>query len=208
MECLDQELMKLWKAWEMPHARTYILNKYVHKNQTFYIRNQSELPEWERKKLCTKSCNLIVTEMWHLASGESFTSFMYKFKISKHSTGTPPFMRQLCSKEKSQRVKSHKSKTKIPSPPTFLLCHLYNTLLPLPPSHLIGQKAIRTKASVINLNRSKLGEGIKIKSHFSNTHTMRNTCISEIIPEVCEALIYALKTFVTISECNIIKVLL
>jgi hypothetical protein len=36
-------------------------------------------------------------------------------------------------KEKSQRVKSHKSKKKIPSSLAHLLCHPYNTLLPPPP---------------------------------------------------------------------------
>jgi hypothetical protein len=79
-------------------------------------------------------------------------------------TGTPRFMQQLCSKEKSQRVKSHESKKENSFSPHIppLPAIQYST----PPPHSIGQEAIHIKANAINWNRSKLGERIKMKLHF------------------------------------------
>jgi hypothetical protein len=91
-------------------------------------------------------------------------------------------MRQLCSKEKSQRVKSHKLRKGNPFSPRIppLPPIQYST----PPSslpHLISQQAIHIKASGINWNWSKLVCHIKMKSQFSYMHVTRSTCSSNFI---------------------------
>jgi hypothetical protein len=68
----------------------------------------------------------------HGATSESINITRQIQKIK--NTGTCRFMQQLCFKEKSQRVKSHKLNITVPAPLTFVLHHLQYSTSPSPAS--------------------------------------------------------------------------
>jgi hypothetical protein len=76
-------------------------------------------------------------------------------------------------------VKSHDSNAIFPSPLAFLL-RKHSTIIeqPISSSLRIGRKAVRIWASDSNSNRSKLllADGIKMKSHLSNSRITKSTC--------------------------------
>jgi hypothetical protein len=74
----------------------------------------------------------------------------YKSRGSSCNTGTPRLMRQFCSKEKSQRVKSHEWKRKSLLPSHSSSANHTILYSPSSPPHSIGQQAIRIKVCAIN----------------------------------------------------------